>query len=151
MMLMLMLMLSLLQNVQSSSGAWGCPLTSVWCWCYEWMELWLHTPYMPSWHAEGTTLSSPHHLWVGYVIFEKNHRSLIWGSMQNMGCVMMHYLKSCASSSQVPGGGTYDGLVLGEELGKGREPEVLQKNKRWWNISLRNFQNAIEITVMPEL
>jgi hypothetical protein len=39
-----------------------------------------------------------------------------------MGCVIMHYLKSYASNSLGAGRGTHDGLVLGEELGKGREP-----------------------------
>jgi len=33
----------------------------------------------------------------------------------------------------------------------GIDAEVPRKDKRWWNICLRNFQNAIDITVMPGL
>jgi len=36
-----------------------------------------------------------------------------------MGCLIMRYLKSCASNSLGAGRGTHDGLVLGEELSKG--------------------------------
>jgi len=36
-----------------------------------------------------------------------------------MGCLIMHYLKSCASNSLGAGRGTHGGLVLGEELSKG--------------------------------
>jgi len=43
-----------------------------------------------------------------------------------MGCVTMHYLKSYASNSLGADRGTHDGLVLGEELGNGREPGLLQ-------------------------
>ena len=34
-------------------GVWGWPITAICCWCEECMELYLHSPSMPSWHVQG--------------------------------------------------------------------------------------------------
>jgi len=54
----------------------------------------------------------------------------------SMGGVIMHYLKSYASSSLGAGRGTHGGLVLGEELGKGRERALLQVGGWMWGYVL---------------
>jgi hypothetical protein len=38
---------------RKAAGAWGSPLTSNECRGKEWVVLYLHTPYMPSWRVQG--------------------------------------------------------------------------------------------------
>jgi len=33
------------------AGKWDWPLTSIWCWGEEWVELYLHSNCMLSWHV----------------------------------------------------------------------------------------------------
>jgi hypothetical protein len=65
-----------------------------------------------------------------------------------MGCVIMHYLKSYASNSLIPGRGTHDGLVLGEELGKVREPGLLQVGRWTWDYFSSHHKNSIVLNPM---
>jgi hypothetical protein len=41
-------------------GAWNWPVTSIWCQAYEWVEVHLCSPSIPSWSDQGRLLSSQH-------------------------------------------------------------------------------------------